>query len=92
VRDVGVLIQQARDLGANFVLEGDRVRVRAPSPLPEQLLSELRSFRSQVAAALRQEHSGDIHFGCLKNGAASASLIGGAFWLRLAPMVTRKGR
>ena len=65
--EVGSLIRHARSLGARFLLEGDRVKVRAPAPLPTYLRDMLRVRKSDVLEYLKREstsesliHSNDI--------------------------------
>jgi len=45
---------EALAVGATFELEGERVVVRAPAPLPPELLERLRAEREAVRAALRR--------------------------------------
>jgi len=43
------LLQRARALGATFyVLESSRLKVRAPSPLPEELMAALRLHKATI--------------------------------------------
>ena len=49
---VAELIAMARDLGAEFELIGDRIKVIAPMPLPDDLMRDLRHRRDEVAGAL----------------------------------------
>ena len=59
--EITFLIEQCRGYGAEFVLAGSRVRVRAPNALPENLLNELRSRKPEVIALLQGEAKA---FGC----------------------------
>lgn len=53
VMDPQSLLAHARELGATFALaEGDKLKVRAPVPLPEDLLEELRRHKAQIIALL----------------------------------------
>lgn len=49
---VAILIQQSQELGAQFQLEGGRVKVEGPSPLPSELMVQLRQHKREVASYL----------------------------------------
>ena len=53
--DVGTLLERCRLLGATFIPFGDRFKVRAPEPLPEDLVAALRELKAQVLAELDRE-------------------------------------
>lgn len=46
------LLSRARTLGATFALQGDRLKVRAPAPLPDDLLASLRQHKPSLLALL----------------------------------------
>ena len=58
--DVGVLVQEAKALGARFEFSGDRVKVAAPRPLPSALMNKLRARKADVLEFLQLEFSGDL--------------------------------
>jgi hypothetical protein len=50
------LLRQARARGATFqVIEESRLRVQAPSPLPEELMAELRQHKTKILSLLAGE-------------------------------------
>ncbi|HZA23477.1 MAG TPA: hypothetical protein VFA32_12900, partial [Dehalococcoidia bacterium] len=50
------LLRQARTRGATFqVIEEGRLRVQAPSPLPEDLMAELRQHKTRILSLLAGE-------------------------------------
>jgi hypothetical protein len=50
------LLRQARARGATFqVIEESRLRVQAPSPLPEDLMAELRQHKATILSLLAGE-------------------------------------
>jgi hypothetical protein len=49
---VAELIRAVEERGGSFKVEAGRVRVEAPEPLPDVLLSELRAKRDDLASAL----------------------------------------
>jgi hypothetical protein len=51
--DVVELVSRCRALGAVFVIEGDRFKVNAPAPLPDDLRDALRAERTRVLVCLR---------------------------------------
>lgn len=55
--DIAMLIARCREMGATFVLLGDnRIKVRSPQPLPDDLLAALREAKPRILAEiLRQE-------------------------------------
>ena len=53
--DAANLLEQCRALGATFTLVGNRLRVNAPQPLPDTLVSELKERKEQVLRELSRE-------------------------------------
>jgi hypothetical protein len=51
------LLKKARDCGATFNFIDNQVKIRAPKPLAEDLLAELRKHKPEVIEVLRQECS-----------------------------------
>jgi hypothetical protein len=50
------LLRQARARGATFqMIEESRLRVQAPSPLPENLMAELRQHKTRILSLLASE-------------------------------------
>ncbi|HZA24314.1 MAG TPA: hypothetical protein VFA32_17220 [Dehalococcoidia bacterium] len=49
------LVQQAQELGALFRVEGERVTVGGPSPLPSDLLEKLRDHKAELIEYLSAE-------------------------------------
>lgn len=49
------LVKQARECGATFNFINGQVKIRAPQPLSEELLAELRKLKREVISELRQE-------------------------------------
>lgn len=47
------LLSHARTLGATFALQGDRVKVRATAPLPDDLLASLRAHKDALLRLLQ---------------------------------------
>lgn len=48
------LLSQARDLGAEFIpYSGGNLRVRAPAPLPDELMDQLRQYRTEIYAIVQ---------------------------------------
>jgi len=55
--DVGELLVEAYELGATFTLgEGDRIKVQAPAPLPDELMEELKAHKWELRALLQEPH------------------------------------
>jgi len=53
--NVDVLLAKAQELGATFIPgEGDRLRVRALGPLPEDLVEDLKEHKPEILAWLRE--------------------------------------
>ncbi len=47
------ILKQARDYGATFrVVERDRLKIQAPSPLPADLMEEVRQHKADILALL----------------------------------------
>jgi hypothetical protein len=51
------LVKKARECGATFNFINGYVKIRAPQPLSEELLAELRKFKPEVISELRRERS-----------------------------------
>ena len=60
---VEILIESARALGAQFTVDGQRVTVVAPSPLPGDLMAMLRDKKIEVASYLTNQ-TVDCSFEC----------------------------
>ena len=61
--DLQDLLQQAHDLGARFKVVSGRIQVEGPSPLPEQLMAELREHKSEVQSYLTEQGPNDCYLG-----------------------------
>ena len=55
MKDIAVLIERCRALGATLVPIGDRLRVQAPHPLPDAIVAELREAKDEILAELERE-------------------------------------
>jgi hypothetical protein len=53
--NAATLLEKCRSFGATFIPMNDRFKVRAPEPLPEELITELRRAKSEIIAELRHE-------------------------------------
>lgn len=53
--DISEPIIRAFELCARFDLEGDQTKVRAPEPLPQGLLCELRLYRREITSNVTYE-------------------------------------
>ena len=49
------LMSALRAHGATLALHGDRVKVRAPAPLPDTLMDAVRAQKADIVAALRDQ-------------------------------------
>lgn len=49
------LIERARNLGATLTSTGNKLKWRAPRPLPPDLLDDLRQHKSELLAALQED-------------------------------------
>ena len=54
--NIAELVREARDLGAEFRLEGDSITVESPSGLPRGLMAELRAHKPEVRRHLGIGH------------------------------------
>ena len=54
------LLRQAHDLGARFRVVSGRIQIEGPSPLPEDLMAELREHKSEVRGFDRGMDFGDL--------------------------------
>ena len=52
-------LARARKAGVEFVVDGDRVRLRSGDVLPAALLEELRQHRSEIRELLKRERLAD---------------------------------
>ncbi len=53
--NVDFLLAKAQELGATFISgEGDRLKVQAPAPLPQDLVEELKEHKPEILALLRE--------------------------------------
>lgn len=55
MKNVNDLLEECRHLGATLTVVDDRIRVKAPQPLPNEILNELRESKSQILAELRHQ-------------------------------------
>lgn len=53
--DIATLLGKCRALGAVFILNGDRIKVQASKPLPEEYITELKQSRQAVIEELCYE-------------------------------------
>jgi hypothetical protein len=56
------LVQQVHELGACLRLEGERVIVEGPSPLPSDLMTQLRALKAEVRSYLKAQEHDDSWF------------------------------
>jgi hypothetical protein len=56
------LVQQVHELGACLRLEGEGVIVEGPSPLPGDLMTQLRAYKAEVWSYLKSQEHGDSRF------------------------------
>jgi hypothetical protein len=54
VSEISLLVQQAKEHGATFIVEKDSIRVRAPEPIPDDLLDLLRKNKIEILRYLQQ--------------------------------------
>ncbi len=55
--DIEPLIIRVRKFGATFTLgDGDKIKVQAPAPLPEELMNELKAHKGELRALLQEPH------------------------------------
>lgn len=57
--NAAVLLEQVRQCGARIGINGDRLRIAAPAPLPDKLLLELRAHKLELLALLAANESPD---------------------------------
>lgn len=50
--EAATLIQQARSLGATLHVQGDTVKVKAPAPLPAEVMEALRHHKAEIIREL----------------------------------------
>jgi len=53
--DVTALLEKCRTLGATLIALEGRLKIRAPKPLPEDVLAELREAKAEVLAELGRQ-------------------------------------
>lgn len=63
MRDLQDLLQQAHDLGARFKVVSGRIQIEGPSPLPEDLMAELREQKSEVRSYLTERSPQECYLG-----------------------------
>ncbi len=51
--DIAALLDEVASAGGEFALSGDRLSVRAPHPLPPELMERFRSNKPAVVQALK---------------------------------------
>ena len=54
--DIRALVDEARALGAHFVVTGEKVKVGAPVPLPSELVTKLRQHKTELVEYLNLDH------------------------------------
>ena len=56
--DIQILLAKAQEQGATFIPgEGDELKVRAPAPLPDGLVMELRAHKKEIRALIEEQGS-----------------------------------
>jgi hypothetical protein len=55
-----VLLDEARRHGCQFEVDGDRIHVRAPAPLPSELREQLRAHRDELRLELLRRQEPDL--------------------------------
>ena len=87
------LIEAVRRAGGAITLRGDRLRLSAPAPLPENLLRELRIHKAELIDHLQHAREADlgkpaaepIERGAAPPGAMVAARVAGVARLRAMP-------
>ena len=51
---VAAILARVRAAGAELEAHGDKLRWRAPEPLPDDLLADLKASKAEVLAALQE--------------------------------------
>jgi hypothetical protein len=46
-------MEECKNLGATFTPFDDRLRIKAPQPLPDELMADLKQAKSEILAELR---------------------------------------
>lgn len=49
---VHALMKQVREVGGDLTLNGDKIHISAPSPLPADVLNDIRQHKAGIIAAL----------------------------------------
>ena len=60
------LLQKCRELGATFTPSNDRVKIKAPLPLPDDLVSELKKAKPQILKELFYERRDQANYWLLE--------------------------
>ena len=61
MRDIVVLLEHCRSLGATLTCVDGWLRVQAPRPLPSELVEELKVAKSQIMAELERQSRRDFN-------------------------------
>ena len=72
------LVDRAEALGATFTVREDRVKVSGPSPLPPEMMAELRSLKLEIIEYLRQREQTDEPGSPPRPGPAPQTIIDSA--------------
>lgn len=80
--NVAELVDRCQHLGAEFIVNGERVRVKAPNPLPPDLLEQLRSRKAEIRAYLERPKVSSI-----ADGLEACLLLGRLLGQRHIPFV-----
>lgn len=97
-----VLVQRVQEAGGRIDVHGDRVRVAAPSQLPQTLMAELRAQKADIVRlfasvwferyeerAAIMEHDGGLSRDEAEAGAFDHCIIE---WMNLNPAISKPGR
>jgi hypothetical protein len=52
--DIKALLEKCQALGATFTPLNDRLKVKAPQPLPDEIMAELKEAKSEILAELHR--------------------------------------
>ena len=72
------LVDRAEALGATFTVREDRVKLSGPSPLPPEMMAELRSLKLEIIEYLRQREQTDEPESPPRPGPAPQTIIDSA--------------
>lgn len=53
MKDVRTLLEQCRNLGVTFIPLEDRLRIKAPRPLPDGLMTDLKQAKYEILVELK---------------------------------------